>query len=178
MNPQKTKPFVGISACLLGERVRYDGGHKLDRRLRDTLGKSVEMLPICPETECGLGIPRKPMQLEKIHGAIHLKTCDTGADLTQKMQTWTNNRLNELEQLKLCGVIFKTRSPSCGLRRVEVFLPDGSVRRNGIGLFALRFKERFPKIPVEDENRLQKKLIYKAFIEKVFALHNSYLSNT
>jgi uncharacterized protein YbbK (DUF523 family) len=176
-NTDRKKPLVGISACLMGEHVRYDGGHKLDRRLRDILGKSVEMLPICPETECGLGIPREPMQLEEIHGVIHLKTCNTGTDLTHKMQTWINNRLNELVQLKLCGVILKTKSPSCGLRRVDVFLPDGSVRHNGTGLFALRFKERFPRIPLEDESYLQKDLIYKDFIEKIFALHNSYLSN-
>ncbi len=176
MNPPKTKLLVGISACLLGEHVRYDGGHKLNTFLRDVFGKSMTYIPVCPEKECGLGVPREAMQLEEINGTIRLMTCSTHLDITPKMQNWMKIRLDELNRMSLCGFIFKTKSPSCGLRRVEVFLPDGSVQKKGTGLFASGFKEKFPRIPAEDENQLQKDLICKEFIERIFALHNSYLS--
>ena len=172
-----TKPLVGISACLLGEHVRYDGGHKLEPCLLDVLGKSVEFIPICPETECGLGVPREAIQLEEKNGSILLMTCTTRLDITPKMQKWIKIRLDALGQLPLCGFIFKTKSPSCGPRRIEVFLPDGSIRYDGTGLFASGFKKRFPRIPVEDEERLRKNPLREIFLKKIFALQQSYQSN-
>ena len=177
MNPRKTKPLVGISACLLGKHVRYDGGHKLDTYLRDVFGKSVTYVPMCPETECGLGVPREAMQLEEKNGLIHLMTRGSHLDITPKMQNWIKIRLDELNQMALCGFIFKARSPSCGLRLVEVFLPDGSIQKKGTGLFASGFKERFPRIPTEDENQLQQNSFRENFIEKILSLQHRYKSN-
>ena len=180
MNLFKTlakKPLVGISACLLGKHVRYDGGHKLDPYLHEVLGKSVEVVPVCPETECGLGIPREAMQLEEMNCSILLMTRSTNVDITPKIQHWMKIRLDELSQLQLCGFIFKTKSPSCGLHQVEVFLPGGSIRYNGTGLFARGFMERFPRIPVEDESGLQDESLLENFIERIISLQRWYESN-
>jgi uncharacterized protein YbbK (DUF523 family) len=176
-NPDKSKPLVGISACLLGKHVRYNGGHKLDPYLRDGLGKSVTYVPVCPETECGLGVPREAIQLEEIQGSVRLMTCDTRLDITPKMQSWTEIRLDELSRLPLCGFVFKSKSPSCGLYRVEVFLPDGTMRNDGTGLFAVGLLKRFPQIPVEEEHRLHDDSIRKDFIKNIFKLHEIYQSN-
>ena len=118
---------LGISKCLLGEPVRYDGGHKLDRFLRDTLGQYVEYVPVCPEVECGLGIPRESMHLEGDPEAPRLITTRMGLDLTDQMVSWAQQRVLELEREGLCGFIFKSNSPSTGLecreKSGQAFLP-------------------------------------------------------
>lgn len=165
-----SKVRLGISSCLLGENVRYDGGHKLDRYLRDTLGACVEYVPVCPEVECGLGVPRESMHLEGDPGRPRLVTTRTRRDLTDRMEAWANRRTAELEKEGLCGFVFKSRSPSSGMERVNVF-PEGGGQavKKGSGIFARIFMERFPHLPVEEEGRLQDPVLRENFIERIFA---------
>ncbi|MBN2427913.1 MAG: DUF523 and DUF1722 domain-containing protein [Deltaproteobacteria bacterium] len=161
-------PLIGISSCLLGNKVRYDGQHKLDRYLRDQLGRFVEFVPVCPEVECGLSIPREAMRLVDIEGKHRLMTQKTGIDHTPRMQEWGKEKLDGLEQLGLCGFIFKSRSPSSGMRGVKVYKPDGGAAKSGVGIFARAFMERFPLLPVEDEGRLHDAGLKENFIERIF----------
>ena len=159
---------LGISSCLLGEQVRYDGGHKRDRYLTDILGKYVQWVPVCPEVECGLPIPREAMRLVGDPEAARLVTRKTGVDHTARMSKWATKRLKELEDSDLCGFIFKTRSPSSGYTGVKVYSESGMPSRKGRGLFAGAFVDRFPLIPVEDEGRLNDPKLRENFIERVF----------
>jgi uncharacterized protein YbgA (DUF1722 family)/uncharacterized protein YbbK (DUF523 family) len=159
---------LGISACLLGEEVRYDGGHKLDRYLTDTLGRYVEYVPVCPEVEAGFGIPREAMHLEGDPNAPRLVTRQTKRDLTKPMLTWAKKRVLELEAQDLCGFIFKSRSPSSGMERIPVFNEKGMPVKKGVGLFARTFMGHFSLLPVEDEGRLHDPKLRENFIECVF----------
>ena len=159
---------LGISACLLGRKVRYDGGHKLDPFIADTLGKFVEFLPVCPEAEAGLGIPREPMRLVGDPVSPRLVTIRTGLDHTARMQDWSNKRVKELEHEGLCGFIFKSRSPSSGMERVKVYNEQGGVAKKGVGLFAKAFMNHFPLLPVEEEGRLHDPELRENFIERIF----------
>ncbi|MCK8600933.1 YbgA family protein [Desulfoferrobacter suflitae] len=159
---------LGISTCLLGEPVRYDGGHKLDRFLRDTLGQYVEYLPVCPEVECGLGIPRESMHLEGDPQAPRLITTRTRRDMTELMQSWAGKRATELEGENLCGFIFKSNSPSSGMERVKISDENGMPRKIGVGIFAATFMRHFPLLPVEEEGRLHDPRLRENFIERIF----------
>lgn len=161
---------IGISSCLLGHSVRYDGGHKLDRFLRDTLGSHVEYVPVCPESECGLGIPREAMRLEGDPENPRLFTVRSKKDITPLMKKWAAGRVRELEKEDLCGFIFKSRSPSSGMERVKVYNEKGIPVPKGSGLFAKEFMLHFPLIPVEDEGRLHDPGLRENFIERVFTL--------
>lgn len=165
------KPLVGISSCLLGENVRYDGGHKLDRYLRDILGRYVEFVPVCPEVECGMGVPREAVHLVSVDGDIRLMTRKTGRDVTDRMKLWMEKRLKELSVLPLCGFVFKSRSPSSGFRSVKVYSEKG-VRHDGIGMFARGFLEAFPLVPAEDDGRLNDEWLRENFIERIFVMHH------
>ena len=159
---------LGISACLLGEEVRYDGGHKLDRYLTDTLGRYVEYVPVCPEAEAGFGIPREAMHLEGDPNGPRLVTRQTKRDLTEPMLEWAKKRVLELEAQDLCGFIFKSRSPSSGMERIPVYNEKGMPVKKGVGLFARTFMDHFPLLPVEDEGRLHDPKLRENFIECVF----------
>jgi len=159
---------LGISACLLGEKVRYDGGHKLDRYLTNTLGRYVDYVPVCPEVEAGFGIPRETMHLEGDLNAPRLVTRKTKRDLTEPMLEWARKRVAELEAQDLCGFIFKSRSPSSGMERIPVFNEKGMPVKKGVGLFARTFMDHFPLLPVEDEGRLHDPKLRENFIECVF----------
>ncbi|OGR25869.1 MAG: hypothetical protein A2139_03045 [Desulfobacca sp. RBG_16_60_12] len=163
---------LGISACLLGEPVRFDGGHKLDRFITDTLGKYVEFFPVCPEVECGLGVPREAMRLVGDPEVPRLMTVRTKVDLTDRMLTWAQKRVGELEQENLCGFIFKSKSPSSGMERVRVYNEpaQGSPVTRGVGMFARIFMERFPLLPVEEEGRLHDPVLRENFIARLFVL--------
>lgn len=161
---------LGISTCLLGEPVRYDGGHKLDRFLRDTLGQYVDYVPVCPEVECGLGTPRESMHLEGEPGAFRLITTRTNIDVTDRMLAWSRQRVKELETENLCGFIFKSNSPSSGMERVRVLDRKGVPHKTGIGMFAGIFMKHFPRVPVEEEGRLHDPALRENFIERIFAL--------
>lgn len=161
---------LGISMCLLGENVRYDGGHKLDRFLTGTLGQFVSYVPVCPEVECGLGIPRESLRLVGDPEAPRLVTTRTSIDHTEKMVAWAKKRVRELEKEELCGFIFKSKSPSSGMERIRVYNEKGMPAKNGVGVFARIFMEHFPLIPVEDEGRLHDPVLRENFIERIFTL--------
>jgi uncharacterized protein YbgA (DUF1722 family)/uncharacterized protein YbbK (DUF523 family) len=162
------KPKVGISQCLLGDNVRYDGGHKLDRFLRDTLGQFVEWVPVCPEVECGLPIPREAVRLVGDISNPRLLTQKTGIDHTDRMMSWANKRIKQLAELNLCGYIFKAGSPSSGMRDIKVYNEKGFSVKKGVGMFARAFMEAFPFMPVEDDGRLHDPGLREKFIEKLF----------
>jgi uncharacterized protein YbbK (DUF523 family) len=166
------RPRLGISACLLGEPVRYDGGHKRDRFLIATIGRLVEWVPVCPEVECGLGTPRAPMRLMGKPGNPRLVVIQTGRDLTLRMKAWAANRLDQLARENLCGFVFKSRSPSSGMARVPVYDDQGIEHAKGSGIFAKALMERFPLLPVEDEERLLDIDIRENFIERILAEHS------
>ena len=165
--PGKIK--IGVSSCLLGNAVRYDGGHKLDLYLRDTLGKLVEWVPICPEVEAGLTVPREPMQLAGDRAAPRLLTIQTGIDHTERLARWAHARLVLLEKEELCGFVFKARSPSCGVHDTQITTPSGGTAGPGPGLFAAAFMRWFPSLPIEDEERLRLASIREGFIKSIFA---------
>ena len=162
---------LGISTCLLGENVRYDGGHKLDRYLRDILGQFVEWVPVCPEVECGLSTPREAMHLIGDPDSPRLITIKTGIDYTEQMLNWARKRLKVLEKEELCGFIFKTKSPSSGMRDIRIYNNKGMVVNKGVGLWAKTFIEYFPLLPVEDEGRLNDAGLRENFIERIFVVH-------
>jgi len=158
---------VGISACLLGQAVRYDGGHKRDRYVTDTLGEFFEWVPICPEVELGLGTPRETLRLEGNAAAPRLVFATSRGDITQAMQAWATSRLDGLDRLDLSGYILKSDSPSCGMERVRVYRPSGIPGKDGIGIFARDLMDRFPLLPVEEEGRLHDLPLRENFIERV-----------
>ncbi len=159
---------IGISTCLLGEKVRYDGQHKWDRYITDTLGQFFEWVPVCPEVEYGLPIPRESLRLVGDPKSPRLLTTRTGVDHTEGMKRWSAGRLNDLAGDHLCGFIFKSRSPSSGMAGVKVYKPDGMPNGRGSGIFAAAFMERFPLLPVIDEGRLHDLKLRENFIERVF----------
>lgn len=161
---------LGISACLLGENVRYDGGHKLDRFLTDTLGQYVEYVPVCPEVECGLPVPRESMHLEGDPDSPRLVTIRTKQDITDRLVQWARKRVIDLEKENLCGFIFKSDSPSSGMERVRIYNEKGMPVKKGVGMFAKIFMDHFPLLPVEDEGRLHDPKLRDNFIERIFAL--------
>lgn len=161
---------LGISTCLLGQKVRYDGGHKLDRFLTDTLGQYVDYVPVCPEVECGFGIPREAFRLVGDPESPRLITSRTRQDYTDRMMLWGRKRVIEMEAEGLCGFIFKSDSPSSGMERVRVYSENGMPVKKGRGIFARIFMDHFPLLPVEEEGRLHDPALRENFIERIFAL--------
>ncbi len=161
---------LGISSCLLGNKVRYDGGHKQDRFLTDTLGPWVEYVAVCPEVECGMPVPRESMRLEGNPDNPRLVTNRSKINKTEQIRLWARKRVVELEKEKLSGFIFKSGSPSSGMERIKVYDSKGMPSRKGVGLFARAFMEHFPLLPVEDDGRLNDPALRENFIERIFAL--------
>jgi uncharacterized protein YbgA (DUF1722 family)/uncharacterized protein YbbK (DUF523 family) len=161
---------MGVSSCLLGNKVRFDGGHKHDRYITQTLGQFFEFVPVCPESECGLGIPREAMRLVGDVNQPRLVTNKSRIDHTDQMLNWAHQRVSDLKNEDLCGFIFKKDSPSSGLFRVKVYNDHGQPVQSGRGLFAAAYTARFPRIPVEEEGRLHDPVLRENFIERVFAL--------
>ncbi len=158
---------IGISTCLLGENVRYNGGHALDRFLRDTLGRYIDYVPVCPEVECGFGVPRETFRLTGDPKRPRLVTTKTGVDHTERMEAWARKRADELAAENLSGFIFKSDSPSSGMERVKVYDARGVPRRAGVGVFARIFMERFPLTPAEDDGRLHDPVLRENFIDRI-----------
>ena len=156
-----------VSACLLGENVRYDGQHKYDPFLMETLGRFLEWERICPEADCGLPTPRPSMHLVGDPKAPRLVS-RIGIDLTELMRRFTQARLEELASVELCGYVCKKDSPSSGMERVKVYNDRGMPERSAAGLFTAAFMERFPLIPVEEEGRLHDAQLRESFVERVF----------
>jgi uncharacterized protein YbgA (DUF1722 family)/uncharacterized protein YbbK (DUF523 family) len=163
---------LGISSCLLGNRVRYDGQHKRDKFLAETLGPWCDFYPVCPEVECGLTIPREAMRLVGDKDRPRLITWKSRVDYTDQMEKWSYEKCREWEDKEISAFVFKSKSPSSGLSRVKIYNEKGDViSREGQGIFARIFTERFPHIPAEDEGRLNDPEIRENFVETLFVLH-------
>ena len=160
---------VGISSCLLGNEVRFDGGHKHDPYITATLGQFFAWVPVCPEVEMGLSTPRETLRLIGDAVAPRLVFAKTGADQTDAMQAWAVKRLKALADLELCGYILKSKSPSCGMERVRVYGASGMPAKHGVGIFARALLAAFPLLPVEEEGRLHDLGLRENFVERVFA---------
>jgi uncharacterized protein YbgA (DUF1722 family)/uncharacterized protein YbbK (DUF523 family) len=160
---------LGVSACLLGQEVRYDGGHKRDGFLTDVLAPFVQWVAVCPEEEAGFGTPREAMRLERQPDGVRLVTVRTRRDVTPPLQAAASRRVRQLATLGLDGYILKKDSPSCGLHKVKVYAPAGAGERTGRGLFAAALMEALPTLPVEDEGRLHDPRLRENFIVRVFA---------
>jgi len=162
---------VGISSCLLGRKVRYDGGHQLDTLITEILGKYFEWVPVCPEMEIGLGAPRETLRLVGDAKRPRLVGTESGRDHTGTMTEWAGKRLEELAQLDLDGCILKKGSPSCGMERVPVYREGKTARSTGTGIYAGLLLGRFSLLPVEEEGRLRDVSNRENFVERVFAHH-------
>jgi uncharacterized protein YbgA (DUF1722 family)/uncharacterized protein YbbK (DUF523 family) len=160
---------LGISTCLLGEAVRYDGGHCHDRYLTGVLGRWVEWTSICPEAELGMGIPRPTLRLERGEDETRLVAPSTGEDWTDRMNAFAERRIEEAGVADLDGYVLKKSSPSCGLSRLKIYVKNMPGERDGVGLFAAQLAERCPDLPLEEEGRLNDPTLRQNFIERVFA---------
>lgn len=162
------KPRIGISQCLLGDEVRYDGGHKRDVFLTDVLAPFVEWIPVCPEVEAGLGTPREAMHLAGDPDSPRLLTIRTHVDHTATLNMFSQRRVRELHSSDLDGYIFKKSSPSCGVHRVKVYTEKGQPSKQGTGIFAAAFQGAFPLLPVEEEGRLNDATLRENFVARIF----------
>jgi uncharacterized protein YbbK (DUF523 family)/uncharacterized protein YbgA (DUF1722 family) len=160
---------IGISSCLLGEEVRWDGGHKRDRFITETLGKYFEWVPVCPELEVGMGVPREAVRLIGSVRSPRMVGVESGTDWTSRMNGYSRQRARRLEEMDLSGCLLKSDSPSCGMERVRLHPKSGSPSRRGTGLFARALRERMPTLPVEEEGKLQDPRLRENFMTRVFA---------
>jgi uncharacterized protein YbgA (DUF1722 family)/uncharacterized protein YbbK (DUF523 family) len=163
------RPRVGISRCLLGDEVRHDGGHKRDRYATDVLAAYVDWVPVCPEVEVGMTTPRPALRLVRGPRALHMITIKTGEDWTDRMNAYSGERVEELEDDGLAGFVLKKNSPSCGMERVKVYDDNGVPARDGSGLFATALLAKFPSLPVEEEGRLNDHRLRECFVTRIFA---------
>jgi uncharacterized protein YbgA (DUF1722 family)/uncharacterized protein YbbK (DUF523 family) len=159
---------VGVSSCLLGRPVRYDGGHKRDDFIVDVLGPYVRFVPVCPEVDLGLGTPRETLRLVRKGDDVRMVMAK-GDDHTDAMRRYAKRRVDALAEDELCGYILKKDSPSCGMARVKVYDRHGSPSRQGTGLYAEALLARWPFLPVEEEGRLNDPRLRENFIERIFA---------
>lgn len=157
-----------MSSCLLGQEVRYDGGHKRDRFIVDTLGQYFEFVPICPEMALGLGVPRQPIRLQGSKKSIRVVGVDDPSiEVTQKLSDYAMKILDTHKDLS--AYIFKSKSPSCGIERVKIYNPKtGIPNPDGTGQYAKMFIDHWPELPVEEEGRLNDPILRENFLERVF----------
>jgi uncharacterized protein YbbK (DUF523 family) len=174
MSHHDSRPRVGVSRCLLGDEVRYDGGHKRDTTLVSTIGSLIEWVPVCPEVEAGMGTPREAIDLVASDDGVaaggarvRVLGVKSRTDWTETIATFSTARVSELRRENLDGYVLKADSPSCGLERVRVHRRD-RVSRDGRGLFAQVLVEAFPDLPVEEEGRLRDAEVRARFIDRVF----------
>jgi len=160
---------VGLSACLAGERVRWNGDHKRDSYLVDTVGRFVRFVTVCPEMELGLGAPRATLRLQQEGTAVRLVEPASATDRTEAMDAWAARRVRQLARLDLSGFILKSDSPSCGLERVKVWSRGATPVKRGQGRFAAALAAALPDLPLEEEGRLQDPKRRENFFERVFA---------
>lgn len=169
-NEREGSPLrVGVSSCLLGNKVRYDGGHKRDGFLVDVLGPFVTYVAVCPEMELGWGAPRDPVRLEKNPHGVRFVSPDSGRDWTGPAEAYSRKRVESLLAQDLCGFVLKKGSPSCGMERVKVYRPGGGFEKTGRGVFAAALLDADPLLPVEEEGRLEDPRLRENFLERVFA---------
>ncbi len=174
--PERRGPIrVGVSTCLLGESVRYDGGHKRERFVAEELAGAVELVPVCPEVELGLGVPREPIRLVGSPDGLRLVGEASGRDHGERMRAFARERVRRLAGLGLCGYVLKSGSPSCGLAAVPVWAGgpegEGELRLDGRGLFAAALCDGLPDLPVEEEHRLREPARRERWLARVRAFH-------
>ena len=164
-----SRPLLGVSACLLGKPVRFDGGHKKNDFILSSLSNYIDFKSVCPEMEAGFGMPRPTMQLRQQGKETRLVfSKNPENDVTDQLVNYSALKVNQLEHLD--GFIFKKDSPSCGAFRVPVVIhKEGFRNREGVGLFAKSFIDRHPLIPVEEEGRLNDVALRENFFERVYA---------
>ena len=167
--PRFPRPGVVVSRCITFDPVRYDGS-LVPSGIVERMKPFVDFIPVCPEVECGLPVPRESMRLEGNPDSPHLITSHTKQDMTNRMVRWATRRVKELEREDLCGFIFKSNSPSSGMERIRVYDEKGIPVKKGVGIFARIFMDHFPLLPVEDEGRLHDPEIRENFIERIFTL--------
>ena len=163
------RPRIGISSCLLGDEVRFDGGHKRAASLIAALDPVVDWVRVCPEVELGLGVPREPVQLVKMARGTRMIAVQTRIDHTDAMREYAARRVTQLASANLSGYVLKARSPSCGLHDVRVYDDAGSIAATGTGLFAAALRAALPELPVDDELRLEDPGAREAFLSRVRA---------
>lgn len=162
---------IGISACLLGEQVRFDGGHKNSAYCQQELKPHFDFVPVCPEMAIGMGAPRKSIRQVRIEGEIRVRSADGSIDVTEQLQSFCNEKADGLGFLS--GYLFCAKSPTCGMERVPVYKADGSGGfKEGVGVFAAALMKRFPHLPVEEEGRLHDLVIRENFFTRVYAYHD------
>jgi uncharacterized protein YbgA (DUF1722 family)/uncharacterized protein YbbK (DUF523 family) len=171
-----TQITVGVSGCVLGEKVRYDGGHKHSRFVTDELANFFDFMPICPEVGMGLPVPRSTIRLVQHSDVVRLvDSKESTLDHTDKMQQFADSILPNLADL--CGYIVCAKSPTCGMERVKLYLDNGNTVPGGTrGLFTERLMTTFPWLPVEEDGRLNDPVLKENFVTRVFALHDLYES--
>jgi len=171
--PPNAPPIcLGISSCLLGNEVRFDGQHKRDRFLVEELGPFVEWVPVCPEVEVGMGIPREPVRLVAAPAGPRMLAQHSGEDFTARMLRLSEKRVDQLARQDLCGYVLKAKSPSCGMERLKVYASTekgAQATRDGVGLFAQTLLSALPNLPVEEDGRLSDAALRENFIERIFA---------
>ena len=161
---------IGVSSCLIGEKVRWNGDHKQDRYVREILSRYFEYIPVCPEVEVGMGVPRETVALYGDPEKPSMISKKTQTDWTKPMEKYIKSRINSLSADDLCGYIFKSKSPSCGMGRVPLYSEFGSHKvKHGPGMFANAFINSFPLVPTEEEGRLNDPRIRENFIVRVFS---------
>jgi len=160
---------LGVSSCLMGQQVRFDGGHKHARYLTEVLGDWVDWVPVCPELEIGLGVPRESLRLERLEGRLRLLAAKSGADLSTRMRDWSAGRVSARAGMGLRGYVLKKDSPSCGMERVRVYDLNGVPAKDGRGLYAEALMVSLPRLPVEEEGRLNEARLRENFITRIFA---------
>lgn len=171
VSPQADPIRIGISSCLLGEAVRWDGGHKHDGYITETLGRYITWVPVCPEVEVGMGTPRESVRLVGSRQSPQMVGNQTRRDWTAAMQSYAERRVRELESMRLHGYLLKKGSPSCGMERVKIYSEQGMPIGTGPGLFARELMNRMSSLPIEEEGRLNDPVLRENFIERVFAYY-------
>lgn len=159
-------PLIGISSCLTGEKVRYDGGHRRQGFILEFLSGRAELLPVCPESECGMTVPREPMDLFLTRNGIRLLTVNGEKDMTDILDHWSLRMTEELAGRGVSGFILKSGSPSCGIGSARLH-HGAELRRDGNGLFAARLLERLPGLPVAEERNILTRSNAETFLSEV-----------
>jgi uncharacterized protein YbgA (DUF1722 family)/uncharacterized protein YbbK (DUF523 family) len=161
---------IGVSSCLLGHEVRHDGSHKRSQYISKVLAEYFNFVPFCPEMAAGLGVPRPAIRLVNdrgIHKLVETKNPET--EYTDGMNSVSSQYCETLGDI--CGYILKSKSPSCGMERVNLYNNKGHAEKKGVGLFAQKLLQKYPNLPVEEEGRLNDPHLRENFIERVFAYH-------
>ncbi len=158
---------VGISACLLGDEVRFDGGHKRSAFCTDELGRHVEFVKLCPEVGIGMPVPRPTIRLEQRENGVRAIVPKTGEDVTQRLEDFAARAQGHLTQIS--GYVLCAKSPSCGMERVKLYNPEnGHARKEATGIFAAQLQQRYPALPLEEDGRLNDPMLRENFVMRVF----------